>query len=83
MNKILLVITFFIISSCFKSDIVQSQTANTDPAVCTMDKLSQRKFVATQIFVLSQKLVNFYLNMITRTGQIKKIILVIFQVSDS
>ena len=32
MNKILLLITFFIISSCFKSDIVQSQTANTDPA---------------------------------------------------
>ena len=32
MKKILLLITFFIISSCFKSDIVQSQTANTDPA---------------------------------------------------
>ena len=32
MKKILLLIPFFIISSCFKSDIVQSQTANTDPA---------------------------------------------------
>ena len=32
MKKILLLIPFFVISSCFKSDIVQSQTANTDPA---------------------------------------------------
>ena len=32
MKKNLLLILFFITSSCFKSDIVQSQTANTDPA---------------------------------------------------
>ena len=32
MKKILLLILFFITSSCFKSDIVQSQTANIDPA---------------------------------------------------
>tara|TARA_S200000501_G_scaffold181291_1_gene170726 strand:- start:554 stop:1150 length:597 start_codon:yes stop_codon:yes gene_type:complete len=32
MKKFLLLILFFIISSCFKSDIIQSQTANTDPA---------------------------------------------------
>ena len=32
MKKILLLIPFFVISSCFKSDIVQFQTANTDPA---------------------------------------------------
>ena len=74
MNKILLLITFFIISSCFKSDIVQSQTANTDPA-----SMHNGQTFPTKI----RSYTNFYLNMITHTGQIQKIIPVIFQVSDS
>ena len=83
MKKILLLITFFIISSCFKADIVQSQTANTDPASMHNGQTFPTKIRSYTNFVLSQKLVNFYLNMITHTGQIQKIIPVIFQVSDS
>mgnify|MGYP001564216331 CR=1 FL=1 len=35
---------------------------------------------ATQIFVLSQKLVSFYLNMMKQSGQMMKIIMATFQI---
>ena len=82
MKKNLLLILFFITSSCFKSDIVQSQTANIDPATMHNGQVYPTAPRSYTSFCNAPKNCNFYLNMITHSGQILKIILVIFQVSD-
>ena len=83
MKKILLLIPFIVISSCYKSDIVQSQTANTDPASMHNGQVYPNGSRSYTNFCAVPKIVSFYLNTITHSGQIQKIILVIFQVSDS
>ncbi len=83
MKKILLLILFFITSSCFKSDIVQSQTANIDPATMHNGQVYPTAPRSYTNFCAVPKNCKFYLNTITHSGQIQKIILVILQVSDS
>ena len=63
--------------SCYKTDVVQYQTWNQDPAT-KVSGLQINMPYNDKIMEVAEK--NFYLNMMKQCGQIQKIILVPFRI---
>ena len=76
MSKFFFMLLCLIFFSCYKTNVVQYETWNQDPAskACGL----QINAVQRQYNGGSGK--NFYLNMMKQCGQIQKIITVIFQI---
>ena len=73
-----------IITCCYRTEVVQYGSANTDPATfASGQQLPTRPKNYTSFCnpaTLEEKVVNFYLNMMVQCGQIQKIIIVTFQI---